>query len=195
MSRISAAAATSHTLSVTAMEEASRLGQHQADIDHLLLALVVSEQVAGQVLRSFGVTLDAARQAVDAQHAEQLASLGVRTEMPTPGRITFHETGSCEWGPRAQEVIKRSAEGKNRGDAAAVLRELLAESSGLIEAILHRLSTTPQEVAARLDEVVRHPAQPQHASDPSTLSGVSESFAPAPMERVWELLADPTRMP
>ncbi len=117
MSRITAAAATSHTLSVTAMEEASRLGQHKVDIDHMLLALVVSEQVAGQVLRSFGVTLDAAREAVDTQHAEQLASLGIRTEMPTPGRITFHETGISEWSPRAQEVIKSSAEGKNSGDA------------------------------------------------------------------------------
>lgn len=195
MSRITAAAATSHTLSVTAMEEASRLGQHKVDIDHMLLALVVSEQVAGQVLRSFGVTLDAAREAVDTQHAEQLASLGIRTEMPTPGRITFHETGISEWSPRAQEVIKSSAEGKNSGDAAAVLRELLDESSGLIEAILHRLGTTPQAEAARLDEAVRHPVRPQHTSEPSTLSGVSEGFAPAPMERVWELLADPTRMP
>ena len=53
MSRITAAAATSHTLSVTAMEEASRLGQHKVDIDHMLLALVVSEQVAGSRSRSW----------------------------------------------------------------------------------------------------------------------------------------------
>ncbi|MFV0432601.1 MAG: SRPBCC family protein [Leucobacter sp.] len=195
MSKITAAAATSHTLSVTAMEEASRLGERTADIDHMLLALVVNEQTAGQVLRSLGITLDTAREAVAAQHAAQLASLGVQTTAPTPGRITFHETGDYEWGPRSLAIIKRSAEGGKRGDAAAVLRELAAEPSGFVEAVLHRLDTTPEAVRARLDEVAGYPAPPQHIFEPSTLSGTSESFAPAAAERVWDLLADPSRMP
>lgn len=38
MSKFTDAAVTSHTLSVTAMEEASRLGQRTADIDHMFLA-------------------------------------------------------------------------------------------------------------------------------------------------------------
>lgn len=49
MSKFTDAATTSHTLSVAAMEEASRFGQRSTDIDHMFLALVVSEQVAGQV--------------------------------------------------------------------------------------------------------------------------------------------------
>lgn len=195
MSKITATAATSHVLSVTAMEEASRTGERTAGIDHMFLALVVNEQLAGQVLRSLGITLDAAREAVAAQHAEQLASLGIRAEAPAPGRITFHETGDYQWSERALDIIKRSAERERRGDAAAVLRALVAEPSGFIETVLGRLGTSPEEVRARLDEAERFPGAPQHTFEEATLSGASESFAPAPIEEVWELLADPARMP
>ncbi|NNV08857.1 Clp protease, partial [Geobacillus sp. MMMUD3] len=92
MSRFTDSASTSYSLSITAMEEASRVGQREADIDHLFLALTVSEQTAGQVLRSLGITIDDAREAVAAQHAEQLAGLGIRMDPPEPGRIVFHET-------------------------------------------------------------------------------------------------------
>lgn len=196
MSKFISAASTAHTLSLTSMEEASRFGQRTADVDHMFLALVVNEQVAGQVLRSLGITLDAAREAVAAQHAEQLASLGIASEPPTPGRIVFHETGGYRWGDRSLEIIKKAGEGENRGDAAAVLRELVVEPSGMIEAVLHRLGTTPGAVTAGLDEVERYPTHaPQRTVEPGGLSGASESFAPAATERVWELLADPARMP
>lgn len=196
MSKLTTTAATAHTLSLTAMEEASRLGQRTADIDHLFLALVVSEQRAGQVLRSLGITLDSAREAVVTQHAEQLASLGIETQAPAPGRIVFHETGGYEWGDRALGVIKRAGEGVRSGDATAVLRALVAESSGLIESVLTRLGITSEAVVARLDEVERYP---EHASGRATergrLSGIAEAFAPASGEQVWELLTSPARMP
>lgn len=196
MSKFTDAASTSHTLSVVAMEEASRVGQRTADIDHLFLALVLSEQVAGQALRSLGITLDAARQAVADQHAEQLATLGVHAAVPEPGRIVFHETDGYEWGVRAAELIKRANERGRSGDAAAVLRELVVEPSGMIEVILDRLGTTPKEVIAKLDEAERHPCQrPQQAARNSALSGVSEVFVPASAEQVWELLTTTSRMP
>ena len=66
MSRFSQAAATMHTLSLAAMEEASRLGVHDADIDHLLLALTLDADTGGQVLRRAGIRLDTARAAVEA---------------------------------------------------------------------------------------------------------------------------------
>lgn len=195
MSKFTAAAATSHTLSLTAMEEASRRGERTAGIDHLLLALVVNEQVAGQVLRSLGITLESAREAVDAQHAEQLASLGIHSNAPAPGPITFHGTGDYEWGPSALEVVKHSAESKKKGDAAAVLRELIAEPSGLIEAILRRLGATSEVVLDRLGEAERYPVRAQQNPVSGALSGSSVSFVPAEVGRVWELLADPARMP
>lgn len=196
MSRFMGAAATSHTLSVAAMEEASRFGQRTADVDHLLLALVVNEQVAGQALRSLGITLDSARTAVAAQHADQLATLGVHADLPE-GQIVFHETGGYHWGERVNDVIKRANLGKRRGDAAAVLRQLVAEPSGLIEAILHRLGTSPRVVVERLDEAERHSVEaPQRsATSRDHLSGVVDSFIPASVGQVWELLVDPSRMP
>lgn len=196
MSKFVGAAATSHTLSLAAMEEASRVGQRTADVDHLLLALVVNEQVAGQALRSLGITLDAARAAVAAQHADQLASLGIHADLPE-GRIVFHETGGYRWGERANDVIRRANLGRQRGDAAAVLRQLVVEPSGLIEAILHRLGTSARAVLECLDDAERHSVEgPQRpAATRDHLSGTADSFVPAPVEEVWGLLVDPFRMP
>lgn len=196
MSKFTEAATTSHTLSVAAMEEASRFGQRSTDIDHMFLALVVSEQIAGQVLRSEGITLEAARGAVAEQHSAQLASLGIGTGFPQQGRIVFHETGGYEWSDRALVVIKRASHGEKRGDAADVLRELVTEPSGMIDQVLQRLGSASDLVIARLDEVQRYPAlTPKHTIQPGRRSGACEAFVPAPVHQVWKLLTDPTRMP
>lgn len=195
MSKFIDVATTSHNLSIAAMEEASRVGQRTTDIDHMFIALVLNEQIAGQVLRILGITLEAARYAVQEQHAEQLAALGIQTT-PEPGDIVFHETGGYEWDDRAVEVFKRASRRNKNGDAAAVLRELTAEPSGMIEAILLRLDTTPETVIAKLDEVERFSIhRPQRATLTGVLSGVSEAFAPASPGLVWALLSAPSRMP
>lgn len=51
MNKLVRAAQTSQSLSLAAMEEASRLGLREADIDHLFLALVINDQSAGRALR------------------------------------------------------------------------------------------------------------------------------------------------
>lgn len=196
MSKFTTAAATSHMLSLAAMEEASRVGQRTADIDHLLLALVMNEQRAGHVLRGLGITLDSARDAVVEQHSDQLASLGIEMPAPVPGRIVFHETGGYDWSERALDIIKRANEGRKSGDAAAVLRELVTEPSGLIAAVLTRLGTTPDTVVTRLDETEPPNTHPTgRVVSSGRLSGTSEAFAPAPERLAWELLTDPARMP
>lgn len=197
MSTFAQAAATMQTLSLTAMEEASRRGQREADIDHLLLALVINDQSAGQVLRGLGMTLDAAREAVSAVHADQVRSLGLAIEQPEDGRIVFHETDGYELTGRVQDVFTRSGKGKNTGDASAVLRELVADPSGLIAAVLHRLDTSPDDVLRRLDHAERHAPERPH-DEPGSRAGESRSthaFVPAPVEHVWSLLVDPARMP
>lgn len=195
MSKFTDMADTSHRLSLTAMEEASRYGQRTADIDHMLLALTVNEQIAGQVLRSLGITLEAAREAVEEQHAAQLASLGVTATVPEPGPIVFHETGGYEWGDRSLAVIKRANERDKRGDAAAVLRELVAEPSGLIEQLLHRLGSSRDMVLEHLDEAEHIPTHKLGRTTGATLTGSTEAFVPAPVSEVWALLADPSRLP
>ncbi len=195
MNKLADKADTAHRLSLTAMEEASRYGPRTADIDHMLVALTVNEQIAGQVLRSLGITLEAARAAVEDQHATHLASLGVTAASPEPGPIVFHRTSGYEWGERSLAVLKRASGRNKRGDAAAILRELVVEPSGLIEDVLHRLGSSRKTVLEHLDDAERIPP---HSSDRTTgaaLTGSAEAFVPAPASEVWALLSDPSRIP
>gem|GEM_PF-1378325 len=225
MNKFVRAAQTSHSLSLAAMEEASREGLREADLEHMFLALVIDAQPAGHALRSLGIDLDSARRAVKEQHDAQLASLGIEASFPEAGRIVFHETDGYQWSPRALDVIAKSSRHGNTGDAAAVLRELVAEPSGLINDILARLDTTSDAVIERLnqhDPFVEKSAPaggknvpaggigvptggksapaggigvPTGASVTMRIAGSSETFVPAPLNEVWVFLADPTHVP
>ncbi|GAA3663074.1 SRPBCC family protein [Microbacterium marinilacus] len=189
-------AQTSQSLSLAAMEEASRQGLREADLDHLLLALVLSDQPAGRALRGLGIGIDDARRAVQEQHRAQLASLGVRAELPEPGAIVFHETDGYEWTRRASDLIARAGGRDRDGSAAAVLRELVAEPSGLISDLLRRLGTDTSEVLAALDGIApaAEPPRPAAPSD-GRVSHSSDTFVPAPASEVWAYLADPAHVP
>lgn len=206
MSTFTRAAVTSQQLSLVAMEEASRQGLREADLDHLLLALVISEQSAGQALRRLGITQPAARDAVEAQHSAQLASLGIDPAETTSGPIVFHKTSGYEWSKRAGDLMVRASGKKKKGDAAAVLRELVSEPSGLIVQILQRLGTTPASVLDALTEVERAEtergdgedsgtATPRRAASRGETTVSVTSFVPARAEDIWALISDPLRMP
>ncbi|KAA9394526.1 hypothetical protein FCK90_06830 [Kocuria coralli] len=64
MSKLVRIARTSQELSLAAMEEASRQGRREADLEHLFIALVLTDQPAGRILRGLGITLDDARRGV-----------------------------------------------------------------------------------------------------------------------------------
>lgn len=197
MNKLVRAAQTSQSLSLAAMEEASRLGLREADIDHLFLALVINDQSAGRALRRLGIDIDSARRAVVEQHNQQLAALGVEASFPQAGQIVFHETDGYEWSPRARDLIAKSGGKGKAGDAAAVLRELIAEPSGLMTDILGRLGATSDAVLKALDES-DSPAEPTRAGSTKVkgrTAGVIETFVPAPIDDVWTLLADPARIP
>lgn len=197
MSKLIRAAQTSQSLSLAAMEEASRFGLRKADIEHLFLALAISDQSAGRTLRDLGITIHSARVAVKEQHDEQLASLGLNSAFPEGERIVFHETDGYEWTARATNLLAKSAGKGKSGDADAVLRELLAEPSGLIHDILGRLGTSPDAVLNMLTK----PAISAAATMPAASrvkdhnTGSIEAFVSAPIEQVWALLSDPTRVP
>lgn len=212
MSKLGAAFATSNRISLAAMEEASRLGLRTADVDHMLLALTLDPGVAGDALRSLGVTLAAARDAVAAQHAEQLGTLGIsqsQTAGASAGRIVFHETGGYEWSDSALAIITRASAGKNRGDSAAMLRALVDEPSGMIESVLQRLGTSAPTITARLDGLAT--STTMHAGDSgsagstgeladshtnsNSVSKVVSGFIPADFIEVWNLVSDPARIP
>lgn len=190
-------AQTSQSLSLAAMEEASRLGLRETDIDHLFLALVINDQSAGHALRSLGIDLDVARRAVEEQHEAQLASLGIETSFPKAGRIVLHETHGYQLSKRASDLIARSGGKGKDGDAAAVLRELVAEPSGLIASILHRLGTTPDALLEHLGQshVPDEETAPAEKNRMGWAAGSTETFVPAPVEDVWDFLADATHVP
>ena len=194
MNKLVRAAQTSQAISLAAMEEASRLGLREADIDHMFLALVINDQSAGHALRSLGIDIDSARRSVEKQHVKQLASLGIEASLPEAGRIVFHETDGYEWSPRALDIIAKASGKGKAGDAAAVLRELVAEPSGLIAEILERLGTTPDDLLENLDSPPEATMSPA-AKVKGRTSGSTETFVSAPIEDVWEFLADPTRLP
>ncbi|MCR2785736.1 MULTISPECIES: Clp protease N-terminal domain-containing protein [unclassified Microbacterium] len=197
MSKFVLVAQTSQSLSIAAMEEASRLGLREADIEHLFLALVISDQSAGRALRSLGIDLDSARRAVEEQYEAQLTLLGIEAAFPEAGRIVSQETDGYQWSRRAFDLIVRSSGKDKHGDAAAVLRELVAEPSGSIAEILRRLGATSDELLERLDQFDSsgEKSAPTAAKAKGRVAGSTETFVPASIDEVWEFLADPARIP
>lgn len=185
---------TSHQLSLAAMEEASRTGERTADLEHLLMALSLSEQPAGQVLRGLGVSLTALRQAVAHQREADLGLLGVEVMDGPEQRIVFHETGGYAWSDRAMRVLDKVGAGD--GGASAVFLSLLEEPSGRIEQILARLDVTVDDVRARLaDAAGVVPAGARFTRTDRVIARTSQAFVPAAVEDVWALVADPARLP
>ncbi|NLS10902.1 hypothetical protein HGQ17_13040 [Nesterenkonia sp. MY13] len=82
------------------VEEASRRGAPEADIEHLFLGMLTSDYPPGHALRRAGITLQEARQAVAAQHAHQLQLVRVETGLPAAGPITVHQTSGHGRGHR-----------------------------------------------------------------------------------------------
>ncbi len=197
MNKLVRAAQTSQSLSLAAMEEASRLGLREADIDHLFLALVINDQSAGRALRELGIDIDSARLAVEEQRDAQLTALGIEATFPEAGRIVFHETDGYEWTPRAWGLIAKSSSRGKPGDAAAVLRELVAEPSGLITDILGRLGTTSDVIIEHLDRADSPSVKPTPAAAnvEGRAAGSAETFVSAPLNEVWAFLTDPARIP
>ncbi|WP_216378821.1 SRPBCC family protein [Arcanobacterium phocae] len=200
MSKISASLLTLQKLTQTAIAEASRSQQSTLGVEHLFLALTAHEQVAGQVLRTYGITLETARHAVAAQQADDLTSLGINLSPPTPS-THLPKTTNYSWSEPALEIIQRASKDKEREGTSALLRELVQEPSGFIEQILHRLGTSAEHIIERLNdfehltETDTRPKHSHHLLANHQLSTTTESFVPAPIDRIWELLADPANMP
>lgn len=194
MSKPARMVVTSHQLSLAAMEEASRTGERIADLEHLLMALSLSEQPAGQVLRGLGVSLTALREAVAQQRQAELGMLGVEVMDETERRIVFHETGGYEWSDRAMRVLDKVSAGD--GGASAVLGALLDEPSGRVEQILARLGVTVAEVRDRLAGATDVKSEKvRFTRTDRAIARTSQAFIPASVSEVWALVADPARLP
>ncbi|WP_081323245.1 SRPBCC family protein [Microbacterium testaceum] len=194
MAKLTTAFATSHRLWVAAMEEASRGGGKDAGLDHLLLALTIDDGAAGQVLRASGVTIERAREAIAAQHREQLSSLGLDVETLSDGPISLGDATGFDWTEQARAAMARATAIGETGDSAAVLRALLAEPSGFVTAVLRRLDTTPESIGALLAQAVALPVTAPTASSDDLFHRSTTAFLPATPDATWALVSDPRRL-
>ena len=192
MTRFTAAAAAMQTLSLAAMEEASRLGIRDADVEHLFLALTLDAGTGGQVLRGLGIALPAARDAVAQERTSHLRALGIDADAPDDERISFHETNGYEWTDRAVKVLAEASAGGGPGGSAAVLRAAVDEPSGTIAALLRRLHVEPDDVRARLDAA--DGIRPAAPGAPRTGRGSLTAFVPAAPADVWRVVSGAPRI-
>ncbi len=201
MSKLTDIIASSRTLAITAVEEASRFGVRDVDLEHVFLALAISERPAGHLLRDMGVTLDDARDAVADYHREQLATLGIDASLPGDGTIRFHEEGAYDYTERAMRVMSQSGGWQRAADSLEVLRSLVTEPTGSIGAVLTHLGTSADEIIARIDRTERDDESDVRqrdsgaASPQPPLSRTHSAFIPAPVEAVRGLVSDAERLP
>jgi len=190
MSKMTTALGNAHRLTRYAMEEASRTGRTELGVEHLFLALTLDEADAGQVLRAAGATITTVREAVAAEEAAHLAALGAAGAALSPGPIAVGPSAGWAWSPVAERVLTSPGDGTSSG----ILRRLLDEPSGAIEALLRRLDLTVDDLRARLDAAgALPPATTVRRRHP--LARSAASFVAAPVHETWALVSDPERLP
>lgn len=201
MSKLTDIIASSRTLAISAVEEASRFGARDVDLEHVFLALAISDRPAGHLLRDIGITLDDARDAVAEYHREQLATLGIDASLPGDGKIRFHEEGAYDYTERAMRVMSQSGGWQRAADSLEILRSLVTEPTGSIGALVARLGTSAAEIIAHIDRTERDDEsdvrqRDSRATSPQPpLSRTHSAFVPAPLEAVRGLVSDADRLP
>ncbi len=195
MKRWTTALSTANELSLVAIEEASRRGVRSADLEHLLLALTVSDQPAGALLRRHGATLEAVRDAVDEHHAEHLAAVGITDASFPRERLREDAVEHTDLTERVRTVFHHASAKDRPGDAAAVLSQLLAEPSGTVRDILSRVPVDADAVAQELTGLPRQRSGRAVTVRPGVLAAEREQFVPAEPSTVWALVSAADRLP
>ena len=101
--------ANSREVLVDARAEARAHDDATLEAEHLLLALARhSRSDAGTLLADVGLDHDRLRQALDAQSAATLASVGIPAALIDRQRSTFGPRGEPRWGASARRALERS---------------------------------------------------------------------------------------
>lgn len=178
-------------VAITAAEEAQRFGHPAVDVEHVFLALLVSETDAGRMLRDRGLGLHGARRAVQTEHAHRLAALGILDVQVPPGSIPTRGVGDIDWNERTLTLFSHSG---GDGTGKSLLRSLVADPGGFVAAVLERLGVDPATV---LDAAADGHAASAGGGSRTERAGAGpvtyDAFIPAPIEQVWTLLEDPER--
>ncbi|MFK4790598.1 SRPBCC family protein [Microbacterium sp. ZW T5_56] len=190
MSRLAATLAASQTLSMAGFAEAARHHRTVADLDDLLIALTVDDGLGGQALRAGGVQRDDLRTAIVATRAHRLAALGIAVVSPEPEDSSGRHMTRCEWSGRVLQLFQSVP--VTHDFSATILRAVLDEPSGHVAEVLAHTTLDRAELERVLDAAGDTP--PPRPIDTGVLSGSVGVHVAAPVEVVWDLLADPLRL-
>lgn len=196
MSRLSASFESITRLSTPAAEEAHRFGHPAVEVEHVFLALLISQTPAGRLLRDQDIGFDQARAAVQEQHAERIADLGIPKLSVLPRPIPTDGLGEIPWSERVMTILSQVSPDTS---GFTLLRALIAEGGGFIAELLERLGVQETEILSALERAEVAATRPPEPSLNVPTAGRRErsyeSFVPAPVEQVRELLATPERRP
>jgi ATP-dependent Clp protease ATP-binding subunit ClpC len=143
---------------VVAQEEARLLNHDYLGTEHMLIGLVSeTEGVAAKALASFGIGVDAVRQAV---------------KEAAPSRPSGSATGAPPFTPRAKTVLEQSLRqafrlGHNYIGTEHLLLALIRDPEGLAAKVLTSLDApAPDAIDARVIELLRAYFPPPDGPDP-----------------------------
>lgn len=196
-------------LRAAASVEAVRLGHPEVDIEHLLLALLVTGGPSARLLLDAGVTLDRGRQAVVDVQQHELADLGVNLIVPAPEPARYDASMSpLPLSGRARELDDRLP---FAADDRALLTALIDDEGGRVRRLLTQLGVDADvtrqtaDATSSAQTASSQPGLPDGRQtsglrpgdalppEPGWLYVSHSQDVPVPADPVWALISDPER--
>ena len=188
--------------------EAIRLGHPEVDMDHLLLALLITGGPSARLLLDAGVTLDRGRHAVAEVQQRELSDIGVDLPAPAPGPARYASASPLPLNGRARELDDRLP---FAADDRALLTALINDEGGRVRRLLTQLGVDADALRQSADttkpgpRTSTQPKRPELTQTDGLRPGgemppelgwlyVSHSQdVPVAANRVWALISDPER--
>ena len=177
-------------LVTAANDEAARAGHGTVDVDHVLLALLVSGGPATQILSRAGLDLATARTALVEVQVQDLSSLGTSTPVPPP--LATHTygvaTAAHPWSDRARRALAAIVE---EGPGTHALRVVLDDEHGPARRLLGQAGIDVEAVLATAGTVQDSPRA--HGDESWTWTSSSSRTVAVPRADLWRVVSDPRR--
>ena len=183
-----------YLLMTAATDEAARAGHGEVDVDHVLLALLVTGGASTTLLSRAGLRLAAARAALVAVQREDLSSLGITTPVPPPraGHTYGVGTAALPWSDRARGALTPLTEGS---PDTGVLAAVLSDEHGPARRLLEQAGIDASAVlAAALAPADSAPAADTPDGSRDWTSSHTRAVA-VPRADLWRVVRDPRRRP
>jgi hypothetical protein len=184
-----------YLLTTAATDEAARAGHGEVDVDHVLLALLVTGGPSTEVLSRAGLRLAAARTALQEVQREDLASLGVDAPVPPPlaGHTYGVATAALPWSDRARRALAPVTEG---APDTGVLAAVLSDEHGPARRLLQQAGL---DAGAMLASALASPGSggPAPVPDPGSRAWTASHTRTVAVPRadLWRVVSDPRRRP